>query len=55
MHALGQLVHPLGEIRVDFRMSGQILRGEITLPTGVTGQFEYQGNTIDLREGKQII
>ena len=54
-HAHGRLVHPLGEILVDFRMSGHVLHGEIILPDVVTGKFEYQGNTIDLHEGKQNI
>jgi alpha-L-rhamnosidase len=54
-HAKGCLVHPAGEISVDFQISGSTLRSEIELPDGITGQFVYQGTPHELHEGKQII
>lgn len=53
--AHGKLVHPQGEIEVDFKMDKGKLKGTITLPTGVSGTFIYKNKITLLKEGKQII
>jgi hypothetical protein len=48
--------HPDGEIRVQLERAGaEGLRGQVTLPDGLTGTFEWQGRTIRLSGGIQSI
>ena len=54
--AEGRVPHPLGDIDVKLVREGQRgLRAEITLPRGLSGVFEWQGQRRPLREGRQII
>jgi GNAT superfamily N-acetyltransferase len=54
--AEGRVPHPLGDIDVQLRRVGQRgLRAEITLPRGLSGEFEWQGQRRQLREGRQIL
>jgi len=54
--AEGRVPHPLGDIDVQLVREGQRgLQAEITLPRGLSGVFEWQGQRRPLREGRQII
>ena len=54
--AEGRVPHPLGDIEVQLAREGQRgLRAEITLPRGLSGVLEWQGQRRPLREGRQII
>ena len=54
--AVGRMPHPLGTIEVRLERSGDAgLRGEITLPSGLEGVFEWNGRTLPLRPGRQPI
>jgi len=54
--AEGRMPHPLGEIHVRLESSGERgLRGEVTLPPGLLGSFEWNGRTVKLRSGRQEI
>ena len=54
--ASGRLVHPAGgEIAVEFRVADGALRGQISLPSGLTGTLRYAGQTVALHEGVQEI
>jgi hypothetical protein len=51
----GQMPHPAGMIIFDLKRSGnEGIKGEITLPEGVTGTFRWNGNSIELN-GKTAI
>jgi len=54
-HAKGKLVHPQGEIEVDFRIEKDMLKGSVTLPEGVSGTLSYEGKTKALKSGRQEI
>lgn len=51
----GVIPHPKGEISVRLRRSNGRLAAEISLPAGVTGTFEWQGNRRPLPSGKTRI
>jgi hypothetical protein len=52
----GRVPHPLGDIDVLLVREGQRgLRAEVTLPRGLSGVFEWQGQRRPLHEGRQII
>jgi alpha-L-rhamnosidase len=54
--AEGRVPHLLGDIDVQLVREGQRgLRAEITLPRGLSGEFEWQRQRRPLREGRQII
>ena len=54
--AEGRVAHPLGDIDVQLvRERQRGLRAEITLPRGLSGVLEWQGQSRPLREGRQII
>lgn len=53
--ASGKLVHPRGEIEVDFVNENNVLHGTIKLPVGLRGKFTHAGRTINLKEGAQTI
>lgn len=52
LHAAGKLIHPLGEINVEFTKEKQALHGMITLPAGVSGNFTHEGITTELKAGE---
>jgi len=43
--------HPKGRISVTYEIKGKKLIGEITLPQGMSGNFEYSGTTMELNPG----
>jgi len=47
------LPHPRGEIAVKLVRSGEIIDAEVTLPSGVEGEFEWKGKRVPLRPGTQ--
>lgn len=52
----GAMPHPFGEIKVKFSKQGKTgLMGEITLPPGLKGHFEYNDVIIPLKEGFQKV
>jgi hypothetical protein len=52
----GKMPHPSGEIRFSLKRNGTAgLNGEIILPKGLQGTFEWQGKTILLKGGSQKI
>ena len=54
--AEGRVPHPFGDIDIQLVREGQRgLRAEITLPRGLSGVLEWQGQRRPLREGRQII
>jgi alpha-L-rhamnosidase len=54
--AAGRMPHPLGDIDVRLERSGELgLRGEVTLPPGLVGVFEWNGRTLRLRPGRQEV
>jgi alpha-L-rhamnosidase len=56
LHQLsGRVAHPLGAIDVRFDRNGDHLEGDITLPPGITGVFEWKGATVPLRGGPQHV
>jgi alpha-L-rhamnosidase len=54
-HVSGRIAHPLGAIDVRFDRDGDRLEGDITLPPGVTGVFQWKGSTVPLHGGQQNI
>ena len=54
--AEGRVPHPRGDIDVQLEREGQRgVRAEITLPRGLSGTFEWQGQRRPLHEGRQVI
>jgi hypothetical protein len=54
--AEGRIPHPLGEIEVRLTRAGDRgLKGEVTLPNGLSGIFEWEGSSQPLRPGRQTI
>ncbi len=52
----GEMPHPNGMISMNLKKQGKTgLLGEVTLPEGISGTFNWQGKIIDLRAGKQKI
>ncbi len=51
----GKMPHQKGFIEVNFKQVDNGLVGEITLPNGLEGEFEYRGKTQKLSSGKNII
>jgi hypothetical protein len=52
----GRIPHPLGDIDVVLERVGAAgLRGVVTLPPSVTGTFEWSGQRLTLRPGRQDI
>jgi hypothetical protein len=55
-HAEGRMPHPLGDIEVRLTRSGEAgVRGEIVLPPGLAGSFEWVGRRLALRPGRQEV
>jgi hypothetical protein len=54
--AEGRVPHPLGDIDVQLMREGaRGLRADITLPRGLSGIIEWQGQSRQLRDGRQTI
>jgi hypothetical protein len=51
----GEMVHPNGLIQADLHFENNCVRGDISLPTGLTGTFRYAGKTHALKSGPQQI
>jgi hypothetical protein len=51
-HVSGAIPHPKGEIAVTLTLDNGKLEAGVTLPAGVTGQFEWRGQTRDLHPGE---
>lgn len=52
----GTVPHPLGLIEVDLKRAGESgLTGTVTLPAGLTGQFEWNGQVLPLQAGVRDI
>jgi hypothetical protein len=55
-HAEGRIPHPRGDIDVSLTREGASgLRTDITMPSGVTGRFEWRGRTAPLHPGRQEV
>ena len=54
--AEGRIPHPLGDIEVRLVRSGAHgVEGEVTLPEGLSGAFEWEGAAQPLRAGRQTV
>ena len=54
--AEGRVPHPRGDVDVRLARVGERgLRAQVTLPRGVTGELEWDGRRVPLREGAQTI
>jgi alpha-L-rhamnosidase len=54
--ASGRVPHPRGDIDVSLtRVGAAGLSGEVTLPAGLSGRFEWNGRTVPLRAGRQTV
>ena len=54
--AAGSVPHPRGDIEVSIDREGSAgLRGQVTLPPGLTGRLDWNGRSIPLRAGRQSI
>ena len=51
-HVSGAIPHPKGEIAVTLTLDHGKLEAGVTLPAGVTGQFEWRGQTRELHPGE---
>jgi alpha-L-rhamnosidase len=52
----GGMPHPLGKITVHFQREGKTgLKGEVTLPEGLTGELIWNGKSLALKSGRQTI
>jgi len=52
----GKMPHPLGEIKVRLERSGKTgIKGSITLPEGLKGKILWNGKSITLKSGFQMI
>jgi hypothetical protein len=47
--------HPRGTISVDLRRAGQAVKGSVTLPPGLAGDFVWHGHTVALGSGRQSV
>jgi hypothetical protein len=51
----GTLAHPRGAIVVAFRVEGDGLRGSVELLAGVHGVLRWNGRSLSLRPGPQLV
>jgi hypothetical protein len=52
----GKMPHPNGEIKVSIRRKGKSgIEGEVTLPENINGRFVWNGKTVPLKGGKQLV
>ena len=48
----GAVPHPKGEVAVSLEIQAGDLSGEVTLPAGVEGEFEWKGKKLPLQSGQ---
>lgn len=53
--AKGKMPHPRGDIAVELRVEGDKLQAKVTLPEGVSGDFQWHGKVLPLRAGSQAL
>ena len=54
--AEGKMPHPKGEIKVSVKRKGKSgIEGEVTLPENVNGRIVWNGKTVALKGGKQVV
>ncbi len=51
----GQVPHPAGNIQVKFQKTKTGIKGEVTLPAGLSGIMVWKGKELALKEGKQQV
>ena len=51
----GKVPHPAGDILVEFEKTNSGIKGYVTLPEGLTGQFVQGENVIRLKAGENTI
>jgi alpha-L-rhamnosidase len=51
----GSIPHPKGTIAVSLTTAGSGVKADVTLPAGVTGEFEWHGQTRPLTAGKNVV
>jgi alpha-L-rhamnosidase len=54
-HVSGRVAHPDGSIDVRFDRDRDHLEGDITLPPGITGAFQWKGSVVPLHGGLQHV
>jgi hypothetical protein len=54
-HVEGAIPHPAGMIEVSLKRDGTNLRAEVTLPGKLEGEFRWQGRTVPLHPGRQVV
>lgn len=54
-NASGKLVHPMGEIEVDFKVENGEIKGSVSLPSGVSGTFVSGAKMVSLSPGRQAV
>lgn len=47
----GSIPHPKGAVAVSLKLTGGSLNAEVSLPTGITGEFMWRGQSRDLKAG----
>lgn len=52
---VGSLVHPRGQIEVNFAFESGYVRGSVTLPAGVDGLLRFAGKEVGLQPGAQRV
>jgi alpha-L-rhamnosidase len=54
--AQGKMPHPKGQITVSVKRKGTSgIEGEVTLPENIKGRFVWNGKTLPLKGGKQVV
>jgi alpha-L-rhamnosidase len=54
--AEGKMPHPKGQILVSVKRKGKSgIEGEVTLPENIKGRFVWNGKTLSLKGGKQVV
>jgi alpha-L-rhamnosidase len=54
--AEGKIPHPNGEIKVSIKRKGKTgIEGEVSLPSTIKGRFVWNGKTLPLKGGKQVV
>jgi alpha-L-rhamnosidase len=54
--AEGKMPHPKGQILVSVKRKGKSgIEGEVTLPENIKGRFVWNGKTLPLKGGKQVV
>jgi len=53
--ASGSIPHPKGVISVTLQLSGERLKADVTLPPGVSGEFDWKGVHRELAPGSNRV